>query len=224
MKVHPARAPVEQTTRTATLAMVAIGAVGALGALTCVFDDLDVPGVLCELLSCVAWIPAATLFCLWLHRAYRDAVDLEAPPLRFTPAGAVASFFLPIVGLYRPYRAVVDLYEACDPAVRGTPRTDRSAASAPARAPWFPARSWWALWLVGPLVASLLDNAGLIGALGSFDPDNPTAFVSSLEGGSSVLSRVLAGAVRLASAILAILVVRAIVRRQRQCLDRLERD
>ncbi len=46
MKVHPARAPVEQTTRTATLAMVAIGAVGALGALTCVFDDLDVPGVL----------------------------------------------------------------------------------------------------------------------------------------------------------------------------------
>src|ERR1700722_14451889 len=101
------RASVEKTEQRARHAMLAMASVGALEALGCLFNDLDAPGILCQLLGYAAWVVAAVLYCLWLHAAYVDAALLQGPALRYTPGDAVASFFLPFVGFVRPYRVIV---------------------------------------------------------------------------------------------------------------------
>src|SRR5580658_5431572 len=99
MMLQAARASVDETSRHASRAMFAMASVGALEALGCVFNDLDVPGLLCQLVIYAAWVIAAILYCRWLFRAYGDVLLLEGSPLRFKPREAVVSFFLPFVSL-----------------------------------------------------------------------------------------------------------------------------
>jgi Domain of unknown function (DUF4328) len=209
--VPPAQTPGGETRRAATNAIRAVGAVGAMEALCCAFDELDVPGVACQLLCYAAWIVATVLYCRWLYRAYEDATRLRAEPLRFSAGQAVASFFLPFVGLIRPYRVLVELHRASDP---------RSPEG-----PWekpFPARSWWALWLLAPVITGILDNVSLVRKLMALDLSDPSSLETlSLEGdGGDVALQVLAALVHLTLAALAILVVRSVAARQEACFRR----
>jgi hypothetical protein len=217
-----ARASVEDTRRHGAHAMVAMAAVGALESLGCIFNDLDVPGILCQIAGYAAWVAAAVLYCRWLYRAYGDAALLRGPALRFKPSEAVASFFLPFVGLVRPYRVLVDLHDASDPR-RDLPERSPAAIGG-ARAPWdkvFPARSWWALWLLAPVATSILDNASVLGQLRSLDVlTDPSALLAESEGDGGM--RLIAAAIHLGLAALAICVVRSVVARQDERLRRIE--
>jgi hypothetical protein len=215
-----ARASVQRTRDQARSAMIAMGSVGALEALCCAFNDLDVPGVLCQLSCYAAWVVAAVFYCRWLHSAYGDAVLLGRPPPRFTPQQAVASFFVPFVGFYRPYQVIVGLHEASDPREPGDARAPSSGA--PSWEKPFPVRSWWALWLLAPVLTSILDNASVLTQLGSLDVlTDPSALLSQESGGDGVW-RALAALIHVSLAVLAIGVVRSIVFRQGERLRRLE--
>ncbi len=216
------RKSVDATGRQATHAMVAIGAVGVLEALGCAFNELDAPGVLCQLFGYGAWVAAAVLYCRWLHAAYDDVAVLDGPPLRFTSRAAVVSFFLPFVGFYRPYQVLVDLHEASDPRSLAAPGRGGAGASGWEKA--FPARSWWAAWLLAPVITTILDNASVLTQLSKLDAlSDPSALLAAAEeGGGDGLMRAIAASVHLLSATLAILVVRSIRERQRERLRRLE--
>jgi hypothetical protein len=221
MTVHAARSSVEETSRQARLAMFAIGAVGCLEALGGVFNDLDVPGILCQLLCYGAWIVAAVLYCRWLYCAYKDAALLQGASLRFTPREAVVSFFLPFVALYRPYQVLVHLHAVSDPRSIAIP--PETGAGVGGWEKLFPAAAWWALWLLAPWVTGILDNVSLLVQLMTLDTlTDPSALLRSQETAGDWLMRGLAALIHIALAALAVEVIRSIAARQRERLRRVE--
>jgi len=103
------------------------------------------------LASCVV------LFCVWVHRANRNAHALGARGMEFTPGWAVGWFFVPVANLFKPYQAVREIHQASDPDL------DRSDEGATLAWRWSerPApvqlKLWWGTWLV----MNVVENAGL---------------------------------------------------------------
>ncbi len=145
------------------------------------------------LLLPVFWICVA-LFCVWIHRANRNACALGAIGMQFTPGSCVGWVFVPVANLLKPYQAVREIYRASDPKANAL-TWKQSLVSRKVR--W-----WWALWILYLL-------ANLVGIV--------LAFSSSriLRVGSwwcAVAESVLA----VSAAILAIGVMKSIHRRQEQ--------
>lgn len=114
-----------------------------------VFDLVDL-GV--GLINVVVFLATVVLFCMWLYRAYQNLPALGNPKqgLNFSPGWAVGSFFVPIVNLFVPYRAVRETWAKSDPAV---PHDNYVAPQEPP-APGI-MKAWWALWLI----SNFVDNA-----------------------------------------------------------------
>lgn len=79
-------------------------------------------------------------FCRWMHRSYANLKALGAPDPRYTPGWAVGSFFIPVVNLFLPYRAMKDIWNGSV----GRTLTDAEPLLA----------YWWAAWIV----AGVLDS------------------------------------------------------------------
>lgn len=62
----------------------------------------------------------AVAFLVWLHRVTRNVPALGNPKskVNYTPGWAVGSFFIPFGNLFMPYRAVREVWDHSDPAVR----------------------------------------------------------------------------------------------------------
>ncbi len=171
------------------------------------------------------WITAAILYCRWLHRAYADQALLGGRPLRFSPTYAWVSFFVPIVNLWQPYQALRDLYWASDPnrlpdPPRYKPASEvlyrssaREVVSSPSWRKWCPLRSWWALYMIVPLVTRTASFFLPFTSLGGSYELN-VGLMSGLSVASSLCS--------LISAVLAVQVIRAIQARQRELMRRVE--
>lgn len=130
---------------------------------------------------------AVASFCWWIYRANQDARALGAENLAFSPAWAVAVGFIPIVNLIGPYRAVKEIFQASFPANEppGIWRRERAPAALPL---------WWGLW-----IASLAWN---LVPYGTLTPRSPVWGQATLE------------LLRAGAALVLILVVRGIERRQ----------
>lgn len=80
----------------------------------------------------------------WIHRAAGNARALGATGLEFTPGWAVGWYFIPILNLWKPYRAMKEIWQAsANPA-------DWRLERPPALLRW-----WWALWLIDSVLANL---------------------------------------------------------------------
>src|SRR5918997_5039842 len=79
-------------------------------------------------------------FLLWLHRASKNLRALGNPSQRieFTPGWAVGWFFIPFANLVMPYKAVREVWEKSDPAVR---TGDDFMFAGPSSAPLL--LGWW---------------------------------------------------------------------------------
>lgn len=88
----------------------------------------------------VCFVTTTVLFCRWLYRSYQNMIVLQprAPwgigGLPFTPGGAVASFFIPVLNLWRPYQAVRELWDRSVP-------DEQTWQGAPVVV------LWWSAWL-----------------------------------------------------------------------------
>ncbi len=162
-----------------------------------------------------AWLVCAVVFLLWLHRAYRAAGALRVSGMRSTPRGAVVSFFIPVVNLFRPYQAVRELHDGLDPAAlpapEPRPRPDgaehyRASAATlpltPVALPAAPVGAWWACWVASNMVSCV----GLR-VVGGAD-----ALALRAQSWASIAGDAFA----LAAAVLGVLVVRAVDARVRE--------
>jgi hypothetical protein len=85
---------------------------------------------------CLLW-PALVVFMVWVYRANVNARALGAEWMEYSPGWSVIWFFVPIVGLYKPYFVMKELWKASSP---GSETSQRLSKVSPLLAAW---------WLVG---------------------------------------------------------------------------
>ncbi len=124
---------------------------------------------------------------VWQHRAQANAQHLTTKKLTFSPGWAVGWWFIPFANWVQPFRAVRELWQAS-----GGTRSQPEGT-------WPVLVLWWAAWL----------GFNLIGLLGRSSTANDVHALTVAD--EWQLISVLLG---IASAVLAVVVVRAVVRRQ----------
>lgn len=97
----------------------------------------------------VAYIVAIVVFLVWVHRMYRNLPALGSTSTRFSPGGAVGSFFIPFVNLVRGYQVMAHLWLESQPEPATLPDGQVLRRSA-ALVGW-----WWGFHLGGNLTARL---------------------------------------------------------------------
>lgn len=107
------------------------------------FESNDDRQQLLAVASVILMVAGTVCFVMWFHRVYRNLPALGAAGLRYTPAWAVAYWFIPILNLGRPCQVACEIWRASDPEVEETWGTA-----------WQRARLtplvglWWATWLI----------------------------------------------------------------------------
>jgi hypothetical protein len=101
----------------------------------------------------VAYLAALVVFCVWLHRMYRNLPSLGSNNLRYTPGGAVGSFFIPLVNMVRGYQVMNHLWNESQPLP--SPRPTGITLRSSALIGW-----WWTLHMACYLANTLLGNGG----------------------------------------------------------------
>jgi uncharacterized protein DUF4328 len=137
----------------------------------------------------------AVLFIVWMFRAAKNNEALGRTNTRFGPGWAIGGWFIPIANLVIPVLILQDLWRGGDAS-----RARDDAGWRTARPSWL-VGWWWAAWVVS-LMRFSYSGAGLhdSGSLDDLEVSNTVALVGVV---------LLAGA-----AVLAVLVVRALSRRQ----------
>jgi hypothetical protein len=158
----------------------------------------DLRELAAAVLQLALFLACVVAYLLWIHRAYRNLPALGNPKesLGYSPGWAVGSWFIPFVNLVVPYRVVRETWEKSDPSIR---TRDALMFAPPASAPLVVA--WWLVWIVSNVVNNLAVRF-------ASDAKTPAdlIFASKFDIASNLLNVV--------SAVLAILVVREIDRRQ----------
>src|SRR5919199_877495 len=142
-----ASAAVSSLAALSSLAQIATGAASRLSSEdVTAFDFVDF-GL--GLIYIFVFVTTVVLFCMWLHRAYRNlpALGNPKPALKHSPGWAVGSFFVPVMNLFVPFRAVRETWAKSDPAVPG----DNYVAPQEPPAPLI-MNLWWAFWLISNFV------------------------------------------------------------------------
>jgi hypothetical protein len=94
----------------------------------------------------LVFMVTAAVFLGWFHRSYRNLAALGVTDRHTSPAWEVGSWFVPVAGLWKPYRAMHEMWNAGDPAsVR----------------PSNLIRLWWAAWLVSLALINLAAFSGV---------------------------------------------------------------
>jgi hypothetical protein len=150
------------------------------------------------LASVFVYVALVVAFLVWLHRAARNLPALGNPKskIEHSPGWAVGSFFVPFVNLVVPYKAVREIWVKSDPAVR---TEDDFMFAAPSSAPLL--LGWWIAWLASNVTSNVAWR------LHEEEMSNDKLrLVAGLHA--------LAYAVTVLAAVLAVMVVRGIDRRQ----------
>jgi hypothetical protein len=133
------------------------------------------------------FVTAVVVFCIWLHRVIDNMIALGSLDSRWSPAGAVARCFIPLMNFVHPLLGVLDAWRGSDLSRRSLNLAARKAIPLPR-----PMIAWWLLWLGGIWGGNFTEITGTVGAV-----------IDSLK-----------GTVLVAATVLAILVVRQLTNRQ----------
>ena len=154
----------------------------------------------------VALIATAIFFIRWIHRAYKNLLELGTPDLRFKPGWAIGGWFVPILNLWRPKQIVNDTWRATDPGLDPDAAGTWRLRDVP---------GWVALWWGAFLLSGLAWRAsGQITSHAESRGDLRTANLFSLIG--DVSSTV--------AAITAVLLVQSLTARQEQRAARISNE
>lgn len=159
-------------------------------------DRLEQSAIVANLLFLIASIVTGIVWLVWLHRRYQNLRSLGRPP-KYSPASAVWSWFVPIFNLIRPYQVTSDLWVRSEPD-DVLPRGGSSNVM----------RLWW---------GALLSSGFLTRAIHAGDPETLEDFRGVAFGD------IVVDVLWIAAAVLAIVTVRDIERRQVALAVRLER-
>jgi hypothetical protein len=158
--------------------------------------------------SILLGLGCGVVYLAWLYRAVANTMLLRAP-IKWAPGKAVAAYFIPFIGLYRPYQVMKALHAASDPTTLHDAPTFRDRPvegyREPVREPlptprWSypaPIGAWWILynlrWVWSFFVEEFARTAAIAGMV-----------------------------TELAAAVMCALVVRSVDARQRERFRRLE--
>ncbi len=119
----------------------------------------------------LATLAAFLAYLFWLYRAYVVGLDHLGASLPFTPSVAVDWCFIPVMNLWKSYRAVRDLYLSSNPSdlplpviVKEKPNAGyrdpaRQVSSPEVRLPRVPLLLWWMTWAVGFVAKLTVDRS-----------------------------------------------------------------
>ena len=91
----------------------------------------------------VTFVVSGILILKWIHRANFNARQLGASDMQFTPGWSVGWYFIPVANLWKPYRAMKEIWKA------SVSPEDWHARSVPSILPW-----WWFFWIVFNMFAN----------------------------------------------------------------------
>lgn len=144
------------------------------------------------------FISLVVAFLVWLHRVAKNvpALGNAKSQVQYTPGLAVGSFFIPFVNLVIPYKAIREIWEKSDPSIRS--EENAMFASPPSAPPLL--LFWWIVWIVSNFLSNIVLRL-------QFDSTHDTGdFVNGLD--------IVSDLANILAAVLAIMVVRNIDRRQ----------
>jgi hypothetical protein len=163
--------PLATKTKAASFAIIANVAFGIAYSLSWRFllgSHPSVPGAV--IVGIAGWgavvsaFVAGVLFIYWMHAASVNAHAFERAPLGFTPIECVWWWFVPIAGLFQPYRALREIWRASDPDAISSRRTGVVRRTPRAFA------VWWTFYVVSGalsvaavLVLALNPSGGTLG-------------------------------------------------------------
>lgn len=108
--------------------------------------SLDAVSALAVLGFFGASVAAAILVGFWVYRAARNLRALGRDGMRFSPALAVVSLYVPLINLVLPVFALSELRRASDPGSQSEGRGWKTAGSG-----WGLVTLWWASWITSSL-------------------------------------------------------------------------
>ena len=150
------------------------------------------------LVQMTCFLASGIVFLMWHHRVYRNLPALGVDDRRFSPGWAVGHWFIPIFNLFRPYQTMAETWRGSDPAPLLNRTEERSVRTSMALIGW-----WWAFWII----MSTLDSAASR-IFTRADTIDEIIFADGM--------LVLAALATVPAAVLAILVVHRIDRRQEE--------
>jgi hypothetical protein len=155
------------------------------------------------------YLGTAVAFCCWIYKAHDNLRRLGARNLTYSPGWAVGGFFVPFLNLIRPVQVMQEIWKASDPDMPFSTGREWRQAPGGVRVGF-----WWAFYLLASVVAQIGFRLNLSG------DEKP----SSLQTAS--LFTLIADAIWPAAAVLAILVVHGVRKRQllKYVLVQAERD
>ena len=147
--------------------------------------------------SVVVWLVlfavTGIVWCVWQHRAQRNAIELAYGKLEFTPGWAVGWWLVPVANLFKPFQTVRELWKASHGGYNG-----RVVAT------WSVIGWWWGLWLSATVLQRYVARAGSTDTLSDFIRHDTWEIVAS--------------GVIVVAAILAIMIVRSVVALQERAI------
>ena len=147
--------------------------------------------------SAVVWLVlfavTGIVWCVWQHRAQRNAIELADGKLEFTPGWAVGWWFVPFANLVKPFQTVRELWKASHGGDNG-----RVVAT------WSVIGWWWGLWLGASVLGRFIVRPGSVHS------------ASDLIGHDTW--EIVANGVAVVAAILAIMIVRSVVALQERAV------
>jgi hypothetical protein len=91
---------------------------------------------------------AAIAFFVWTYRVAANLPSLKAPKQEFSPGWAVGYYFIPIMNLFKPYQALVEIWKGSDP---GRYLRETLAEQSTAIVGW-----WWAAHILAAIASRVV--------------------------------------------------------------------
>jgi hypothetical protein len=96
----------------------------------------------------LVFLPTAVVFCMWMHRSYKNLLEMGTRGLSYSPGWAAGAFFVPFLNLVRPCQIAQEMWRASRPGRREDEgRGWRSASASPV------VGAWWACCLIATIVS-----------------------------------------------------------------------
>ena len=91
---------------------------------------------------------------MWIYKAHKNAIEYGLNK-EFTAGWAVGSFFVPIINLFRPFQAMVELYTCSASPSNWKSSSSSNYSESMASSPKL-IRLWWALWIISFLLRRMV--------------------------------------------------------------------
>ena len=148
------------------------------------------------ILYLVAVIITGIAFLKWIHRMNSNCHGFEAQGMEFTPGWSIGYYFIPFINLYKPYRAMKEIWK-----VSTNPTNWRNESGSGLLG------CWWALWII----SNVLGQA-------SFRMSMRANTISSLQESTTV--SILSGIIDIPSYIVAVSLISTIFTKQEKLVKK----